>query len=208
MSPEPRNQFDRHYYICSNKKRKDQSGDILCQSTCYQNRDKLEPILDDLFATRLTDERFLERLFEQQDRQSRRNESRSRMERLQARLETLGQKRQRILDLYIDGEITREDRGHRLEQMEGELAKTREMIARELPPQVLSVEAVAQIFSPFLEWKFLQREHKRQLLSAIGPEIQAANYVVQGVSVTLASDIDDGSRVRTEPFASPVPPCR
>jgi DNA invertase Pin-like site-specific DNA recombinase len=191
-----RNQFDRHYYICSNKKRKNEAGDFLCQASCYQNRDTLEPVLDELFATRLTDQGFLERLFDHQDRLSRRSESRSRMERLQTQLEALGQKRQRILDCYIDGEITREERGRRLEQMESDLVKTREMIARELPPQALSVEAVAQIFSPFLEWKFLERAHKRQLLSAISPEISTANYVVQSISVTLDSHIDRDSPVQ------------
>jgi hypothetical protein len=161
-----------------------------------------------LFATRLTDPGFLERLFEHQDRQSRRSESRSRVERLQAQLEALGQKRQRILDLYVDGDITKEERGRRLEQMESELVKTREMLAHELPPQTLSVEAVAQIFSPFLEWKFLERMHKRQLLSAIGPEIRTANYVVHGMSMTLAPDIDVDSPVRMGRYRLRAPPCR
>jgi DNA invertase Pin-like site-specific DNA recombinase len=204
-----RNQFDRYYYICSNKKRKDAAGDFLCRHSCYQNRDKLEPVLDDLFSTRLTDEGFLQRLFEHQDRQSRHTESRSRMERLQEHLETLGQKRQRVIELFIDGEISREERGRRLGQIEGEMAKTQEMISREQPPTVLSVDAVAELFSPFLEWKMLERENKRQLLSAICPQIRVQNYVVDGVFVALDdahSDMD--SPVKMEPSASLVLPCR
>ena len=31
-----RNQFDRYYYICSNKKRKDEAGDFLCRIGFYE----------------------------------------------------------------------------------------------------------------------------------------------------------------------------
>ncbi len=100
----------------------------MCRYSSYQIRDKLEPLLDDLFRTRLTSTDFLHRLFEHQERQSRRSESRVHTERLQEHLEALAQKQQRVLELFIDGEISREERGRRLGQIESEMIKTQEMI--------------------------------------------------------------------------------
>ena len=103
-----RNQFQRHYYICRGKKRKDEAGNFLCPYSCYQNRDQLEPILDHIFAERFpTDRTFLRRLYDCQKAHAERRGSASRLVRLRANIDRLEFKRRRITHLYLDGELSR-----------------------------------------------------------------------------------------------------
>jgi hypothetical protein len=182
-----RNQFDRHYYICSGKKRKDEAGNVLCQFSCYQGRDKLEPILDRLFTEQLTDRHFLRRLYDYQLAQAERRGSESRVVRLRANLERLEGKRQRITDLYVDGELSREDRTLRLAHLDRELRETRELLAAETPMPVVTVANLAALFAPFVEWPYLVREEKRRILASLGPEIKAADYQIQSMSLNSDS---------------------
>ncbi len=118
-----RNQFQRHYYICSGKKRKDDAGNFLCQYSRYQSRDKLEPILDHLFAEQLTDRKFLHRLYDCQMVQAERRGSQSRLVRLRANIDRLESKRRRITDLYLDGELSKDERTSKLVSLDRNCAR-------------------------------------------------------------------------------------
>ena len=47
---------------------------------------------------------------------------------------------------------------------------------------------LCDLFAPFLEWSFLNRDDKRQLLSALGAEFHVADYRITGVSI-LCPDV-------------------
>jgi DNA invertase Pin-like site-specific DNA recombinase len=199
-----RNQFDRHYYICSNKKRKNEVGEMLCPYTGYMSRDKFEPILDHLFSEQLTDRAFLGRLYDHQRHQAERRGSESRVVRLRANLDRLESKRRRVTDLYVDGELSREEHTLRLAHLDRELREGRELLAAEAPMPVVTTAGLAELFAPFVEWPYLQREDKRRILSSLAPEIKAADYRVE--SMSLNSNVV--SHPRTVRFALPEPPCR
>ena len=42
---------------------------------------------------------------------------------------------------------------------------------------------LAQVFEPFIEWEFLGRDDKRQLLTVTMPEISVSDYRVIGVKL-------------------------
>jgi DNA invertase Pin-like site-specific DNA recombinase len=182
-----RNQFQRHYYMCSGKKRRDEAGNFLCRYSCYQNRDKLEPILDHIFTDQLTDRNFLRRLYDCQVAQAEQQGSQTRLVRLRANIDRLEQKRLRILDLYLDGELSKDERTSKLARLDRELNEGRELLARETPAPALSVAGLAELFAPFVEWPYLQRDQKRGILTTLGPTIRAADYQVE--SLTLNSNI-------------------
>ena len=64
------------------------------------------------------------------------------------------------------------------------------LVSTEVAP-TLSAEALAEIFSPFFEWKFLNRSDKRAVLAATVPEIHVADYVVSGIHVNLRCSNED-----------------
>jgi DNA invertase Pin-like site-specific DNA recombinase len=203
-----RNQFDRFYYICSNKKRHDDNGANLCPSSQFMNRDKFEPLLDRVFSDQLTNPAFLRDLYDYQLAQANQHGSESRTLRLGQDIDRLEAKRRRITDLYVDGEVTREDRTLRLTQLDLELRQSREMLAAEAPMPLIDAEGLASIFAPFREWTYLGRDEKRRMLSSLGPQIKAANYRIESMSLALDDSCNGGSRSKTAPSASPAPPCR
>ena len=165
----------------------DGAGNFLCQYSSYQSRDKLEPILDHLVAEQLTDRNFLHRLYDCQMAQAERRGSESRLVRLRANIDRLEMKRRRITDLCLDGELSKEERVTKLAKLDRELRESRELLASEAPAPVVTAASLAEIFAPFVEWPYLQREEKRRLLSALGPAIRAADCQIE--SLSLSSNI-------------------
>jgi DNA invertase Pin-like site-specific DNA recombinase len=173
------------YYLCSNRrhrKRRDENTRVYCAAP-FQRQDRLEPLLDDLFAERLTEHAFLRRLFEYQMAQVERRSDVARVERLRQQVERFENKRQRILDLFVEGEISRDERAFRLAKVDGELRQAKEHLSAETPAPQADPTGLARVFSPFMRWKFLQHADKRQLLAALDPQIKTANYVVDGLSI-------------------------
>jgi hypothetical protein len=97
------------------------------------NRERLEPILDEVFSQRLTDRRFLKRIFDYQVEQAKSRGIESRALRIRQQIERLEAKRRRVTDLFIEGDLTREDRAQRLAQLDRELRHSREQLAAEAP---------------------------------------------------------------------------
>ena len=149
------------------------------------NRDRFEPILDQLFSEQLTDTAFLRRLYDYQMAQFERDGSEARIVRLRSNIERLRAKRQRITDLYLDGELSREERTLRLSQVDRELRQAEQLLQAEVPMPVLDVRRLAELFAPFMERRFLLRNDKRRILASLGPQIQAADYQFEGMTIGL-----------------------
>ena len=166
------------YYICKGKRlaRK-------C-STRYMRRDRLEGVLDDLFASRLTDSGFLREVIEGILLMNRANDDENRVAKLSNILAKLEAKRRRVLDAYVEGVMAKGERDSRLAGIEREIESTRSLLQLH-PPAAISAEDLALMLSPLFEWKFLGREEKRRILSVMVPEIFVADYRVTGVSLSM-----------------------
>lgn len=161
----------------------------ICSARCgcgYMRRDRLDPILDQLFTRRLTSPAFLKRHILAPLRQKRQPESH--LTQLSAQLESLAGKRQRILDSYFEGVINPTERDLRLASLNREHGIIQGLIAKERPRPELDLETLANLFSVFTEFDLLNREDKRRLLNTITPSIVVANYKVEGMWIGLDSD--------------------
>lgn len=168
----------RDYYVCSAKRTKGPG----CQ-TRYMRREMLEQKLDYLFARQLTAVAFLRNLASCWQAAANVNEQQARRSKLQSELESLREKRQRVLDSYFEGIISREERDRRLAAIERDHNLYQDLLLRDMPVPGLSADALARLFSPFFEWEFLDRSDKRRLLAVVVPEIYVANYKIAGISV-------------------------
>jgi DNA invertase Pin-like site-specific DNA recombinase len=185
------------YYVCSAKgayisnKRNPVPFADRCASA-YMRRDKLETHLDGIFATRLTDRGFLRELVEEFDARAKGKGSEKKIARLQAQLAKLEGKRQRILDGYFEGVISRDDRDSRVLIVD----RDRALVAGELEDEVpthpgLEVKQLVDLFRPLFTWKTLHPDSKRRILFSLVPEIRVANYVVAGMSLLVPPTIGE-----------------
>lgn len=164
----------------------------------FMGRDRLEAKIENLLETKLGDRNFLSGVVNhylaQQFHQDNFDSLRSS---LRSRTEQLAKKRQRILESFFDGSISKTERDCFLEKIEFEI---KEVMQTEIPEPVeirLNDEQVGGLVSVFTEYRFLDREQKRDLLSDLVPEIYVYNDEVYGLDLCVncgASDCDSDNR--------------
>lgn len=164
-----------HYYIC--KSRLHSEG---CTAP-YMNREIAERELDYLFAKRLTSRAVLNRLV----KAMRRQRPETNAEKLADQLNALAQKRQRVLDYYFEGGISKAERDTRLAQIEKSEHVINDLLLKHKPNPNVNTDQLVDLFSVFTEFDLLQRQDKRALLGAISPNILISNYAVKGISFSL-----------------------
>ncbi len=179
-----------HYYIC---KARAIPAKLKCLSVTMQ-RDRLEPKLDDIFGVQLTSRDFLRSLIFQLEKKYDSAAIRCRIAGLEGQVGKLRQKRERILDAFFEGILTREERDARLAALDKQVKFAEEMLMRETPMPALSAQEMASAFSPLFDWPVLGREGKRRILAATVPEIHVSNYMVSGIAVMLPGLSYDESR--------------
>ena len=45
----------------------------------------------------------------------------------------------------------------------------------------MTVGSLAELFAPFVDWPYLEREQKRRILTSLGTSIRAADYQVESL---------------------------
>ncbi len=208
-----RNQFNRFYYICSNKKRKDANGEALCQHTGFLNRDRLEAQLDALVSRTLANTRALRGIYAAHMRQLQAAQPKRDHARLQQHVEALQAKRQRIIDAYLEGVLTKAERDARLAAVDRDLRAANMALAQQTPAPAWDPAALAATFAPFADWRSLTRTEKRQMLTALAPAFHVADYEVQGlylngIKASTAASCNSGNRLKTARSPSRAPRCR
>lgn len=183
-----------HYYIC--RSRLHREG---CAAP-YMNRDQAERELDRLFAKRLTSPTVLNRLVKTMRRQQPIADG----DRLAAQLESLKQKRQRVLDYYFEGGINQAERDARLTQIAKDERIISEILVKHKPNPDVSADRLVDLFTVFKEFDLLNRQDKRALLGAISPNILISNYAVKGISFSLDVSPILTAQVRAERIYLPI----
>jgi len=171
----------RDYYIC--KSRMKGPG---CPAS-YMRKVQLEEKLDDIFENRFTDKHFLTDLAEGQLSATVEEERTMKVEKARSEIERLSKKRGRILDSYFEGILNRDERDQKLHEIDRDVAVYEQWLSEEAPLRSVSPEVLSEVFSVFSEWKLLDRDDKRKLLSCLVPEIRVANYEIYGVSLMSAA---------------------
>ena len=164
----------------------------------YMLRKKLEPQIDFLLGAKLSDPDFLGRIV---DHYNEGLESEpappTRDERAVAvKLSVLSEKRQRILETYFEGIITKDGRDRGIAEIDRERDAFSRLLVEPVPrTQPQSTENIQAALEPLAEWEFLERKDKRLLLQAICPEISVFRYEIKGLTLNLTSARPSGDEV-------------
>ena len=176
----------RDYYACKGRR-----TDHSC-NTGYMGREKLEAILDGLFSQCLTTPAFLERCICELTRRPENDDSVARVQRLTTEIANSRQKRGRVIDSFLDGVLSREERDQRLAAIDRDIQIAQGMLMQERPSASLGLGVLTEVLAPLAEWVFWDREQKRSLLAALVPDIRVADYKVEslGLNPTIFSNED------------------
>jgi hypothetical protein len=180
----------RDYYACRGRR---------TAHTCdtkYMGRVKLESRLDRLFADQLTSPEFLERCIKELERRQVHDDSAARMQRLVAEVNSLREKRTRVVDAFLDGTIGRDDRNSRLATIDRDVQSTQDLLTRCNPAVLIDLNSLVEAFVPLLEWEYWTREQKRSLLAAMVPDIRLADYQVAELGLDPAIFSNEVTRSR------------
>jgi DNA invertase Pin-like site-specific DNA recombinase len=187
----------RDYYACRGRR---------TAHTCttkYMGRERLEASLDGLFSERLMSTSFLTRCIGELVSRAGSKDSAVRVQRLTSGIAKSRQKRERIIDSFLDGVLSREARDQRLAVIDREIQVAEEVLAREKPSVLVDLALLTQALGPLAEWKFWDREQKRSLLAALVPDIRVADYRIE--SLGLDPGIFSNEDTRTGMDSSPQP---
>jgi hypothetical protein len=188
----------RDYYACKGRR---------TSHTCptkYMGREKLEAVLDHLFADQLTDARFISQCVETLAARNQQDDSAVRIQRLTAEIKTLREKRSRVVDGFIEGILSREERDLRLATIDHELQVSQQILIRETPPDCLSTKALVDALAPLAEWTYWTRDQKRSVLSALIPDIRVADYRVESLGLKLLPVSIQNTRMDTGSWRPPA----
>jgi hypothetical protein len=193
----------RDYYVCRRKRGYGQTyrpgKPVAWQiapgscATHQLSRERLEPLIDEVLSERLTDPQFLDGLLDRHEQAGKKSDNRERIQRVRREIAANAEKQERLMDLYIDGKLSKEQHAQRLVKLEQELKagqKTLSDLAGEEMPLGVSAEDLAELLQPFYNWEFMQAEDKRRLLSTVVPAIKVSDYKVNGIYLALAGEHD------------------
>ena len=140
------------YYACKGRR-----VNHRCQ-TKYMRRDRLEIVLDDLFANNLSNRSFLENCVETLSQRWTPRDTGDLSKKLTSELQALRRKRERVIDTYIEGVIKQENRDTRLNVIDADIRVALDNLARETtcgtPPDMATL---VEAFTPLAEWEYWTR---------------------------------------------------
>jgi hypothetical protein len=149
-------------------------------------RERLEGVLDGLFAKRLTSPQFLEGCVDQVLQRTELRESATKIERLTAEVDQLRRKRERVIDGFIEGVIENGERDRRLAAIDDGIRLAQGALNREEGSPALAPEQLIEAFAPLAEWEFWTRDQKRQILSTMVPDIRVADYKIDSIGLNAS----------------------
>jgi len=176
---------------------KPRDGNHTCK-TRYMDREKIEATLDALLGEHLIRPSFLERCVDELTRRSKSDDSANRTERLTSVLASSQRKRQRIIDSFVDGVLSLEERNERLAIIDQEIQEALEMLNREKPSVPIDLGALTKALAPLAEWRYWSRDEKRKLLAALMPEIRVADYEVESLGLNPAIFSNEDTHMDTD----------
>ena len=194
---EKRNRKDRGLEPCTNR---------------HMLRKKLEPKLNFLLGEKLLESSFLEMVVGAYNDSLSPGDSRPTIDQgaVSAKVGSLRQKRERVLDSYFEGVIDKVERDRRVDAIDRDIEAYQTMLLESATPDTrkkeLDLDGMLAVLEPFMEWQFLEREDRRAILTALCPEIRVYQYAVKGITINLAdarSGSYGGSQPKTRSSLSP-----
>ena len=188
----------QYFYYCSakragNKKAQESNsarqGEKRAEATSlctnkYMLRDKLEPRIDEVIEGRLTDSTFLSPIIARYLQKPTTCHLDPNCESIRQQLQSLKQKRSRILESFFDGTIAKDERDEALACIRRQSDSLERITPLEKRKQT-NWDDITEAVSVFSEWSFLSRNQKRRLLNRLVPEIFAHQYHINGLTLRI-----------------------
>lgn len=179
------------FYVCKSANSRERrirasAGLGRCENQ-YMLRTKLESKLDTLLGEKLRDRSFVERLVDGYNSESESAAGDGRRQAvLAAKMTSLQEKRERVMDSFFEGLISKEDCTNRVDLIDRDVSAFERVLA-ESPRRIssASVNEIRAAVEPLAEWEFLTREDKRSLLAILCPEISVFRYTIKAVTLRL-----------------------
>ena len=164
------------YYVCLNRYQR--KG---CTQGYHRITD-VEQRIDSLLSEQMTDPAFLRRLVMRWEVKSKDDRKASQIERLESDQKALERKRVRTIDMYADGDITKQERTERLGAVAEQLGRVNEELSRlRDSAQPIGVNQLLEMFKMFVGWDTRPKEDRRKLLSLTIPRMRIKDGEVVSV---------------------------
>jgi hypothetical protein len=164
------------YYVCLNRYQR--KG---CTQGYHRITD-VEQRIDSLLSEQMTDPAFLRRLVMRWEVKSKDDRKASQIERLESDQKALERKRVRTIDMYADGDITKQERTERLGAVAEQLGRVNEELSRlRDSAQTTDVNQLLEMFKVFVGWDTRTKEDRRKLLSLTIPRMRVKDGEVVSI---------------------------
>lgn len=154
--------------------------------TKYMGRERLEGVLNGLFAHQLSNTAFLGHCVSTLQQQSAPKKSVGEIQKLTSEINVLQRKRERVIEGFIDGVIDNRERDKRLATIDAGIHVGQEALNKGEGNTPLDTGKLVEAFASLAEWNYWSRDQKRLLLSTLVPDIRVADYKVESLGLNLA----------------------
>jgi len=132
----------------------------------------MEEKVETLLTEQMTDPAFLRRLLMRLKANDADSKRASQVQHLKAERASLEKKRSRVIDMYVDGEISKDERSDRLARVAMNLGRVNEELARLDSTPVMTENQLVEMFRVFASFDTLPKEDRRKLLSLYIPRMR------------------------------------
>lgn len=184
----------RDYYLCENHRIRPKDGSERC-TLGYVRRERIEACIEIALSSVLADEELLTQAVQSYEdslsaswRETTIDEEGTRRQ-----LAQFAQRRERVLESYLDGVLSRARRDQELAEIDAKSTAVAGLLKRQPSkrPGALSEIDVTALSLVLAEYRFLPREAKRKLLEALSPRIHIRKYEVVGVELPTQAFASD-----------------
>lgn len=188
----------RDYYACKGRR-----TDHKCTAK-YMSRDRLEAVLDSLFANNLSSPTFIGRCVEEVKQRVAQGDSAQRIQKLNAEINSLRRKRERVIDSYVAEVIGAEDRDRRIKTIDGDIRVAQDALMSLDPTPSLNETQLIEAFATLGEWECWTRDQKRAVLSTLVPDIRVADYTVESLGLNPSIFSNEDTRTDKDSWRPPA----
>jgi hypothetical protein len=168
-------------------------------------REQLEATLGRLFAEQLCSRPFLQACSDELLQRAERPQGVSEKQIFKEELDRLRGQRGRVVDLFVEGKITKPDSDKRLETIDRSIRAAEAKLAECAPnAQIVGVDQLVDLLAPLGEWECWNREQKRQVLAALLPEIRVADYRIESLGLNPALFSNENTRTGRDSWRLPA----
>ena len=166
------------YYVCMSR----------CKSTtgCTQRYTRIadmENRIDTLIGGEMSNPAFLRRLAMRLQSTQENDKRASKIQQLDSEMKSLERKRSRVIDIFMEGDITKDERAERLAKIAEQLGTVNEELTRmqASAPAGTTLEQLVSMFTVFAGWETYSAEDRRRLLSLYAPRMRVRDGQVVSV---------------------------